>query len=184
MFRFWCWTILNSVLEWERWLIHVCLVAICFVYFQGDSMPILASFLRKNQRALKLSTLTTLNVLVTNYGSLFFLSIRFSFFLVHSQIHISPISFTIWQGLWQFGHELSTEDTVESILPKPSISRNSLDNSNQKSCYLDLFNCYFFPDIVSTWALQPFFASLWGWEIHVGIPLSNLSNSRVSHLES
>ena len=31
-------------------------------------MPILASFLRKNQRALKLSTLTTLNVLVTNYG--------------------------------------------------------------------------------------------------------------------
>ncbi|KAJ7389384.1 Cullin-associated NEDD8-dissociated protein 1 [Desmophyllum pertusum] len=36
----------------------------------GDSMPILASFLRKNQRALKLSTLTTLNVLVTNYGYL------------------------------------------------------------------------------------------------------------------
>ena len=31
-------------------------------------MPILASFLRKNQRALKLSTLTTLDVLVTNYG--------------------------------------------------------------------------------------------------------------------
>ena len=41
----------------------------CFpVSFQSDSMPILASFLRKNQRALKLSTLTTLNVLVTNYG--------------------------------------------------------------------------------------------------------------------
>ena len=35
-------------------------------------MPILASFLRKNQRALKLSTLTTLNVLVTNYGKTFF----------------------------------------------------------------------------------------------------------------
>ena len=31
-------------------------------------MPILASFLRKNQRALKLSTLTTLDVLVINYG--------------------------------------------------------------------------------------------------------------------
>ena len=35
-------------------------------------MPILASFLRKNQRALKLSTLTTLNVLVTNYGKTLF----------------------------------------------------------------------------------------------------------------
>ena len=35
-------------------------------------MPILASFLRKNQRALKLSTLTTLDVLVTNYGKTFF----------------------------------------------------------------------------------------------------------------
>ena len=35
-------------------------------------MPILASFLRKNQRALKLSTLTTLNVLVTYYGKTLF----------------------------------------------------------------------------------------------------------------
>ncbi|XP_048590232.1 cullin-associated NEDD8-dissociated protein 1 [Nematostella vectensis] len=36
----------------------------------SDSMPILASFLRKNQRALKLSTLTALNVLMTSYVSL------------------------------------------------------------------------------------------------------------------
>ncbi|KXJ05306.1 Cullin-associated NEDD8-dissociated protein 1, partial [Exaiptasia diaphana] len=34
----------------------------------NESMPILASFLRKNQRALKLATLTTLNVLMNNYG--------------------------------------------------------------------------------------------------------------------
>lgn len=38
--------------------------------FQNDSMPILASFLRKNQRALKLSTLNTLNVLMNNYGKI------------------------------------------------------------------------------------------------------------------
>ncbi|NWX88014.1 CAND1 protein, partial [Nothoprocta pentlandii] len=34
----------------------------------GESFPILASFLRKNQRALKLSTLTALDVLVKNYS--------------------------------------------------------------------------------------------------------------------
>ncbi|NXN92906.1 CAND1 protein, partial [Rhinopomastus cyanomelas] len=34
----------------------------------GEGFPILASFLRKNQRALKLSTLAALDVLVKNYG--------------------------------------------------------------------------------------------------------------------
>ncbi|NXS61534.1 CAND1 protein, partial [Brachypteracias leptosomus] len=35
----------------------------------GEGFPILASFLRKNQRALKLSTLTALDILVRNYSS-------------------------------------------------------------------------------------------------------------------
>lgn len=35
----------------------------------GEGVPILGSFLRKNQRALKLSTLTLLDVLVNNYSS-------------------------------------------------------------------------------------------------------------------
>lgn len=34
----------------------------------GEAMPILASFLRKNHRALKLSTLTLLDTLIKNYG--------------------------------------------------------------------------------------------------------------------
>ncbi|KAJ1110677.1 hypothetical protein NDU88_008025 [Pleurodeles waltl] len=34
----------------------------------GDGFPILASFLRKNQRALKLSTLTALDILIKNYS--------------------------------------------------------------------------------------------------------------------
>lgn len=34
----------------------------------ADSLPVLASFLRKNQRALKLFTLTLLDVLVKNYA--------------------------------------------------------------------------------------------------------------------
>jgi hypothetical protein len=38
-------------------------------YFQGEAVPILGSFLRKNQRALKLSTLTLLDTLVRNYSS-------------------------------------------------------------------------------------------------------------------
>lgn len=32
-----------------------------------DAVPILASFLRKNQRALKLSTLAALDILLRNY---------------------------------------------------------------------------------------------------------------------
>jgi len=35
----------------------------------GEAVPILGSFLRKNQRALKLSTLTLLDTLVRNYSS-------------------------------------------------------------------------------------------------------------------
>ncbi|XP_069960266.1 cullin-associated NEDD8-dissociated protein 1 [Cherax quadricarinatus] len=35
----------------------------------GDALPVLASFLRKNQRALKLATLTLLDTLVTNYST-------------------------------------------------------------------------------------------------------------------
>ena len=38
---------------------------------QTEGVPILASFLRKNQRALKLSTLQCLDVLVQNYGEFF-----------------------------------------------------------------------------------------------------------------
>ena len=35
---------------------------------QGEAVPILSSFLRKNHRALRLSTLLCLDVLVKNYG--------------------------------------------------------------------------------------------------------------------
>ena len=40
-----------------------------FLQFKPEGIPILASFLRKNQRALKLSTLTLLDTFVNNYSS-------------------------------------------------------------------------------------------------------------------
>lgn len=43
---------------------------IIFCAFQEEAVPILASFLRKNHRALRLSTLICLDVLVRNYGEL------------------------------------------------------------------------------------------------------------------
>lgn len=43
------------------YLMHVCSL------FQNEAMPILGSFLRKNQRALKLSTLLLLESLIKNY---------------------------------------------------------------------------------------------------------------------
>ncbi len=36
--------------------------------FQNEAVPILASFLRKNHRALRLSTLLCLDILIRNYG--------------------------------------------------------------------------------------------------------------------
>lgn len=41
---------------------------LCHYLFQSDAVPILGSFLRKNQRALKLSTLVLLDTLVQNYS--------------------------------------------------------------------------------------------------------------------
>lgn len=41
----------------------------CDNFLQSDAIPILGSFLRKNQRALKLSTLVLLDTLVQNYSN-------------------------------------------------------------------------------------------------------------------
>lgn len=40
-----------------------------FYFIQLDAVPVLGSFLRKNQRALKLATLTLLDTFVKNYNS-------------------------------------------------------------------------------------------------------------------
>lgn len=49
--------------------LFVCIHHSDFFLFQMDAVPILGSFLRKNQRALKLSTLVLLDTLVQNYSN-------------------------------------------------------------------------------------------------------------------
>ena len=50
----------------------------------AESMPILAGFLRKNQRALKMSSLTLLDTLVKNYSAQI------------TDKNLEPVSFRIW----------------------------------------------------------------------------------------
>ncbi|RMX39058.1 hypothetical protein pdam_00017612, partial [Pocillopora damicornis] len=88
----------------------------------GDSMPILASFLRKNQRALKLSTLTTLNVLVTNYGHLLSqenisgVLTEVPPLISESDLHISQLSLTLLTSVAKI-HKDSMAQACTSTLP-------------------------------------------------------------------
>ncbi len=51
-------------LQWTKSFAPLFLI----ITFQVEGIPILASFLRKNHRALRLSTLQCLDVMVKNYG--------------------------------------------------------------------------------------------------------------------
>ncbi|CAH3188697.1 unnamed protein product, partial [Porites evermanni] len=88
----------------------------------SDSMPILASFLRKNQRALKLSTLTTLNVLVTNYGNLLTqeniagVLTEVPPLISESDLHISQLSLTLLTSVAKI-HKDTMAQACSSTLP-------------------------------------------------------------------
>jgi hypothetical protein len=60
-------------------------------------MPVLATFLRKNHRALKLATLNALDVLITNYGINMFM-------FQNDVILIDLYQITLITGATQFTH--------------------------------------------------------------------------------
>ncbi|KAG1706621.1 Cullin-associated NEDD8-dissociated protein 1 [Nymphon striatum] len=87
-----------------------------------DSMPILASFLRKNQRSLKLSTLTLLDVLVKNYDHAITVEmlqgvmVELSSLIHESDLHISQLTFVLLTSLTKT-HPYSLLQIEQSILP-------------------------------------------------------------------
>ena len=57
----------KSQVPWSNGRLYMTLLTLS-VFSAGDGIAILSTFLRKNQRPLKLATLTCLDVLVRNYG--------------------------------------------------------------------------------------------------------------------
>ncbi|XP_064651957.1 cullin-associated NEDD8-dissociated protein 1-like [Lineus longissimus] len=89
----------------------------------GDAIPILASFLRKNHRALKLSTLTCLDVFCKNYGS----SVTSQMvneimkevppLISDSDLHVSQLSMTLLTSITKV-HRASMSSIQNLILPQ------------------------------------------------------------------
>ncbi|KAJ9575390.1 hypothetical protein L9F63_025658, partial [Diploptera punctata] len=89
----------------------------------GEAVPILGSFLRKNQRALKLSTLTLLDTLVRNYSSalntelLNKVIIELAPLLCEADLHIAQLTLTLLTSIAQL-HPAALSRVSDAILPE------------------------------------------------------------------
>lgn len=89
----------------------------------GEAVPILGSFLRKNQRALKLSTLTLLDTLVRNYSSalntelLNKVIIELAPLLSEADLHIAQLTLTLLTSIAQL-HPAALSRVSDAILPE------------------------------------------------------------------
>ncbi|XP_012944580.1 cullin-associated NEDD8-dissociated protein 1 [Aplysia californica] len=88
-----------------------------------EGFPILASFLRKNQRALKLSTLQCLDVVVENYGNAVNSSMiadvmkEMPPLINENDLHISQLTLNLLTTISR-GHKSSIANTQAEILPQ------------------------------------------------------------------
>ncbi|XP_060552206.1 cullin-associated NEDD8-dissociated protein 1-like [Ruditapes philippinarum] len=88
-----------------------------------DGIPILASFLRKNQRALKLSTLACLDVLVRNYGSALTASMinemmkEMPPLINENDLHVSQLTLNLLSSISKI-HKQSMANIPNEILPQ------------------------------------------------------------------
>lgn len=89
----------------------------------GQAMIILASFLRKNQRALKLSTLTLLDVLFKNYGNALVSDmiedalVELPPLISESDLHISQLTMSLLTSMSQ-AHKECLVKVNDAILPE------------------------------------------------------------------
>lgn len=94
----------------------------CYL-FQDKAIPILASFLRKNQRALKLSTLTLLDTLVQNYSHYLYNELLLSVIkelpplLTEADLHIAQLTLVLLTSIARV-HPGALQDIQGSILPE------------------------------------------------------------------
>jgi cullin-associated NEDD8-dissociated protein 1 len=85
-------------------------------------MPLLASFLRKNNRALRLATLELLCILITNYGSLMSIADFGSIIkelpplVSESDLHVSQLTFNVLSTI-ATASKASLAKTPHGVLP-------------------------------------------------------------------
>lgn len=88
-----------------------------------ESMPILASFLRKNQRALKLGTLTLLDTLVKNYTEsltqdmINIIMLELPPLISESDLHISQLTMSLLTSISRV-HQQPLMNVTDAILPE------------------------------------------------------------------
>lgn len=88
----------------------------------ADALPVLASFLRKNQRALKLATLTLLDTLVTNYSNsltpqmLDKVLVELPPLINESDLHIAQLCLTLLTSTAKL-HKSSLGNFLQVIMP-------------------------------------------------------------------
>ncbi|RWS15707.1 Cullin-associated NEDD8-dissociated protein 1-like protein [Dinothrombium tinctorium] len=91
--------------------------------FLAEAIPILASFLRKNQRTLKLSTLILLDTLVKNYGEQFTVELisiilqEVPPLINESDLHISQLTLSLLTSLTR-SHQAFLSIIPQKILPE------------------------------------------------------------------
>ncbi|KAI5750482.1 hypothetical protein M8J76_015953 [Diaphorina citri] len=89
-----------------------------------DGIPILGSFLRKNQRALKLSTLLLLDTLLVNYPSaistemLNKVTVELAPLVSESDLHIAQLTLTLLTSIAKIQPNALVEPAAASILPQ------------------------------------------------------------------
>lgn len=89
----------------------------------SESMPVLASFLRKNQRALKLSTLTLLDTLVKNYSNsltkdmITAVMAELPALICESDLHISQLTLSLLTSISKVQQE-ALLNVTDAILPE------------------------------------------------------------------
>ncbi|KAG7173279.1 Cullin-associated NEDD8-dissociated protein 1-like, partial [Homarus americanus] len=111
----------------------------------GDALPVLASFLRKNQRALKLATLTLLDTLVTNYSTalspqmLDKVLVELPPLINESDLHIAQLCLTLLTSTAKL-HKSSLANFLQLIMPDVmALVRSPLLQGGALKAMQDLF---------------------------------------------
>lgn len=111
----------------------------------GEALPVLASFLRKNQRALKLATLTLLDTVVTNYSTalspqmLDKVLVELPPLINESDLHIAQLCLTLLTSTAKL-HKSSLGNFLQLIMPDVmALVRSPLLQGGALKAMQDLF---------------------------------------------
>ncbi|XP_045123978.1 cullin-associated NEDD8-dissociated protein 1-like [Portunus trituberculatus] len=111
----------------------------------GEALPVLASFLRKNQRALKLATLTLLDTVVTNYSTalspqmLDKVLVELPPLINESDLHIAQLCLTLLTSTAKL-HKASLGNFLQLIMPDVmALVRSPLLQGGALKAMQDLF---------------------------------------------